>query len=212
MVYKLSYQTEGHTLEGSLLSGSLGQFGIVDVIGSYNCTPEASEPFGSIAQHVKNCTFWKLSKDGAEKGTPENRYLHCVAMALEGLPLLDTSDKEVGIPSPAELLESILHAMIDHYNLFFGGVLHRDVSNGNILRLREPIERTHSRSTSLLRPELGEDVNLSSCRGLLTDWDHSIEWRKVPPTPSMDRSRSTTSSHSYGFLCGRLSIYSKNLQ
>jgi hypothetical protein len=29
-----------------------------------------------------------------------------------------------------------------HYNLFLGGVLHRDVSNGNILRLREPIERT----------------------------------------------------------------------
>ncbi|KAH9049709.1 hypothetical protein EDB84DRAFT_1452713 [Lactarius hengduanensis] len=40
----------------------------------------------------------------------------------------------------------------------------------------------------LLRPELGKDVNLSSCRGFLTDWDHSIEWRKVPPTPTMDRS------------------------
>ncbi|KAI9447959.1 hypothetical protein H4582DRAFT_44012 [Lactarius indigo] len=109
-------------------------------------------------------------------------------MALEGLPFLDTSDEEVGIPTPAELLESILHATIGHYNLFLGGVLHRDVSNGNILRLREPIERTHSRSISLLRPELGKDVNLSSCRGFLTDWDHSIEWRKVPPTPSTDRS------------------------
>ncbi|KAH9028333.1 hypothetical protein EDB84DRAFT_1272308 [Lactarius hengduanensis] len=73
-----------------------------------------------------------------------------------------------------------------HYNLFLGGVLHRDVSNGNILRLQEPIERPHSRSTSL--PELGKDVNLTSCRGLLADLDHSIEWRKVPPTLSRDRS------------------------
>ncbi|KAH8981173.1 hypothetical protein EDB92DRAFT_1756331, partial [Lactarius akahatsu] len=73
-----------------------------------------------------------------------------------------------------------------HYNLYLGGVLHRDVSNGNILRLREPIERPHNRSTSL--PALGEDVNLSSCRGLLADLDHAIEWRKVPPTASRDRS------------------------
>ena len=29
-----------------------------------------------------------------------------------------------------------------HYNLFLDGVLHRDVSHGNILRLREPIERS----------------------------------------------------------------------
>ncbi|KAH8985211.1 hypothetical protein EDB92DRAFT_1379895 [Lactarius akahatsu] len=109
-------------------------------------------------------------------------------MALEGLPLLYTSDVEAGIPSPAELLESILHAMIGHYNLYLGGVLHRDISNGNILRLREPIERPHSRSASLLRPELGDDVNLSSCRGFLADLDHAIEWRKVPPTASRDRS------------------------
>ncbi|KAH9026484.1 hypothetical protein EDB85DRAFT_1844617, partial [Lactarius pseudohatsudake] len=62
--------------------------------------------------------------------------------------------------------------------LYLGGVLHRDVSDGNILRLREPIERPHSRSTSL--PELGDDVNLSSCRGFLVDLDHAIEWRRVP--------------------------------
>ncbi|KAH9066492.1 hypothetical protein EDB87DRAFT_1554119 [Lactarius vividus] len=73
-----------------------------------------------------------------------------------------------------------------HYNLFLGGVLHRDVSNGNILRLQEPIERPHSRSTSL--PVLGNDVNLTSCRGFLADLDHSIEWHKVPSGSSRDRS------------------------
>ncbi|KAH9029964.1 hypothetical protein EDB85DRAFT_1866873, partial [Lactarius pseudohatsudake] len=30
--------------------------------------------------------------------------------------------------------------------------------------------------------------HLTSCRGLLVDLDHAIEWRKVPPTPSRDRS------------------------
>ncbi|KAH9010942.1 hypothetical protein EDB83DRAFT_379514 [Lactarius deliciosus] len=189
MVYKLSYQTEGHSSEGNLLSGSLDQFGIVDIVGSYICTPEdaTEEPFGSTAHHVRNSTFWPLSDQCVER-SPDNRYLHCTAMALEGFPLLYTSDVEAGIPSPAELLESILHAMIGHYNLYLGGVLHRDVSNGNILRLREPIERPHSRSTSLLRPELGDDVNLSSCRGFLADLDHAIEWRKIPPTASRDRS------------------------
>ncbi|KAH8982017.1 hypothetical protein EDB92DRAFT_1952689 [Lactarius akahatsu] len=186
MVYKFSYQTEGHSTEGDLLSGSLGQFGIVDIVGSYTCTLEDA-PFGSTVHHIRNSTFWRLSDQFVER-PPDNRYLHCTAMALEGLPLLYTSDVEAGIPSPAELLESILHAMIGHYNLYLGGVLHRDVSNGNILRLREPIERPHSRSASLLRPELGDDVNLSSCRGFLADLDHAIEWRKVPPTASRDRS------------------------
>ncbi|KAH9028334.1 hypothetical protein EDB84DRAFT_280069 [Lactarius hengduanensis] len=53
MVYKLSYQTEGHSPEGNLLSGSLGQFGIVDIVGSYVCTPEdaTEEPFGSTAPY-----------------------------------------------------------------------------------------------------------------------------------------------------------------
>ncbi|KAH9036686.1 hypothetical protein EDB84DRAFT_1268997 [Lactarius hengduanensis] len=65
------------------------------------------------------------------------------------------------------------------HNIFLGGVLHRDVSDGNILRLAAP---------RACRPELGKDVNLTSCRGLLVDLDHAIEWRKVPPTPSRDRS------------------------
>ncbi|KAH8985777.1 hypothetical protein EDB86DRAFT_2323582, partial [Lactarius hatsudake] len=114
MVYKLSYQTEGHSPEGDLLSGSLGQFGIVDIVGSYICTPEdaAAEPFGSTAHHVRNSTFWPLFDQSAKSSPVNNKYLRCTAMALEGLPLLYTSDIEAGILSPAELLETILHAMI----------------------------------------------------------------------------------------------------
>ena len=34
-------------------------------------------------------------------------------MSFECMPLLNTSNKETGIPTPAELLEMILHAMIN---------------------------------------------------------------------------------------------------
>jgi hypothetical protein len=41
---------------------------------------------------------------------------------------------------------------------------------------------------SRLGPVLRRDVNLSKCRGFLIDGDHSIEWRKAPRTPSLERS------------------------
>ncbi|KAH9018200.1 hypothetical protein EDB83DRAFT_180246 [Lactarius deliciosus] len=188
MVYKFSYQTEGHSPEGDLLSGSLGP--VRNQSTSLAPTPGLQKKHPLARRRITSGirSFWPLS-DQFVKRPPDNRFLALhPRWRFEGLPLLYTSDTEAGIPSPAELLESILHAMIGHYNLYLGGVLHRDVSNGNILRLREPIERPHSRSTSLLRPALGEDVNLSSCRGLLADLDHAIEWRKVPPTASRDRS------------------------
>ena len=108
IVYKLSYQTEGHTFEGQLFSRFLSQFGIIDVVGFQTCGPE--EPFGSTEYLIRNGSFWNFNQ--GMSGTPEKRFLHCTAMSLECLPLLDTSDKEAGIPTPAELLETILHAMI----------------------------------------------------------------------------------------------------
>jgi len=80
-------------------------------------------------------------------------------MSSGGRSLLNL--KEVGgIPSPCELLDTILHAIIGEYrshisasthtlliidlghcNLFLGGVLHRDISSGNILHHEEPVQR-----------------------------------------------------------------------
>ncbi|KAH9046280.1 hypothetical protein EDB84DRAFT_1435570 [Lactarius hengduanensis] len=77
-------------------------------------------------------------------------------------------------------------SMIGHYNLFLGGVLHRDVSSGNILRLREPINRTPGLSTGLLGLH-DQDVKL--CRGFLVDGDHAIEWCTDAITPSLERSK-----------------------
>ncbi|KAH8992117.1 hypothetical protein EDB92DRAFT_1859853 [Lactarius akahatsu] len=182
MVYKLSYQTDGRPSEATLLSRFFGQFGIVDVIGYHVCVAE--ESFGSTAHHLLNARFWNLAADSPVR-SPEIKQLHCTAMSLEGLPLLDTSDKAAGIPTPAGLVEIILHSMIGHYNLFLGGVLHRDVSSGNILRSQEPVSRSSGLSIGLL--DLRE-VDVTSCRGFLVDGDHAVEWRKDAITPSLERS------------------------
>ncbi|KAH9044433.1 hypothetical protein EDB85DRAFT_2105262 [Lactarius pseudohatsudake] len=113
MVYKLSYQTDGRPSEGTLLSRFFGQFGIVDIIGYHVCTAE--ESFGSTAHHLLNAQFWKLVDDSPVE-FPEIKQLHCTAMSLEGLPLLDTSDKAAGIPTPAGLVEIILHSMIGEWD------------------------------------------------------------------------------------------------
>ncbi|KAH9048838.1 hypothetical protein EDB84DRAFT_1261915, partial [Lactarius hengduanensis] len=67
--------------------------------------------------------------------------------------------------------------ILGHYNLFLGGVLHRDVSSGNILRSRGPVSRLDLR-----------EVDVTSCRGFLVDGDHAVEWRKDAITPSLERS------------------------
>ena len=109
MVYKLSYQRVGRPSEGDLFSDFSGQFGVVDVIGYHTCSSE--ESFGSTVHLFPHPRFLKLCQT-SPVAPPEHRYLHCTAMGLEGLPLLDISDTEVGIPTPAELVETILHSMI----------------------------------------------------------------------------------------------------
>ncbi|KAH8994510.1 hypothetical protein EDB92DRAFT_286137 [Lactarius akahatsu] len=108
MVYKLSYQTHGCPSEGALYSRFYGQFGIVDIIGYHVCT--AKESFGSKTHHFLNAQFRKLVDDSPVR-SPETEQLRCTAMALEGLPLLGTSDKAAGIPTPVGLMETILRSM-----------------------------------------------------------------------------------------------------
>jgi hypothetical protein len=96
IVYKLSYQRAGRPSEGNLFSRFLGQFGVIDVIGYHTCSSE--ESFDSTVYLFPNPRFLVRPSE----------YLHCTAMAPEGLPLLDILD----IPTPAELLKTILHSMI----------------------------------------------------------------------------------------------------
>ena len=110
LVYKLSYQSEEHPSEGHLFTDFLGQFGVIDIIGYHTCT--LLEPFGSTAHLFSNPHLWQPGQQTPVVASPEYKYLHCTAMELEGLPLLNTLDPEVGIPTPAELVETIFHAMI----------------------------------------------------------------------------------------------------
>jgi hypothetical protein len=190
IIYKLSYQPEGRPSEGSLFAKFRGEFGIVDIIGFHVCT--AKEIFGSTDRYFLDARFLPVGdvKTGDnETREPELRYLHCIAMALEGLRLVDTSDSDPrAIPTPPELVETIFHSIIGHYNLFRGGILHRDVSCGNILRLRNPIERHLGRFQDLIEKTLGQDVDLSQCRGILIDGDHAIKWRERAIGLSSERS------------------------
>ena len=116
MVYKLSYQRKGRPSEGSLFSSFRGQFGSVDIVGFHICSAEDS--FGSTERHFLNAVFVPLGNDDTGENRtsePEIRYLHCTAMALEGLPLSDASDTKVNLPTPPELVETILHAIIGEY-------------------------------------------------------------------------------------------------
>jgi len=154
MTYKVSYLVEGHAQEGPLFSKFVGQFGIADVVGYHICG--LGKPHGSTWRLFRGAEFWSaLGGDGRE---PEERSRQCVAQSSGGRDLLDLRDKWGGIPSPCELLETLLHAIIGgshssasdfrltsthlgHCGLFFGGVLHRDISHGNILRSPQPVNR-----------------------------------------------------------------------
>ncbi|KAF8486617.1 hypothetical protein F5888DRAFT_1761519, partial [Russula emetica] len=91
---------------------------------------------------------------------------------------VDLDNPDGGTPSPGELLESILHAIIGHYNLFDKGVLHRDISSGNVLRYSVPVRRP-----ALDKFECTKNVN--DCRGFLIDGDHAIKWREFSGSQSI---------------------------
>jgi hypothetical protein len=155
ITYKVSYPIEARAQEGQLLSRFVGHFGIADVVGFHVCGPD--EPHGSTQRIFQNAEFWNVF--GGVDREPEKRSQQCIAMSPGGRSLLDL-EAEGGIPSPCELLDTILHAIIGEYrspisasthtlliidlghcNLFLGGVLHRDTSHGNVLRHAEPVKR-----------------------------------------------------------------------
>ena len=110
------YQAEGHSLEGLLFSQFNGQFGIADVIGYHNCGPE--EPHGSTGRLLNGAEFWNVFNQQdllrflGGRSKPEERGLQCIALSRDGKALLDLDVTDGGTPSPYELLESILHAII----------------------------------------------------------------------------------------------------
>jgi hypothetical protein len=108
--YKQTYQIKGDSQEGPLFSQFHGQFGIADIIGYHECGPE--DPHGSTRRLLNHAEFWNVFGHDLPGGRPEDRGLHCIALSGEGKALIDLNNTDGGTPSPGELLESILHAII----------------------------------------------------------------------------------------------------
>jgi hypothetical protein len=112
--YKQAYQIKGPSQEGPLFSQFHGQFGIADIIGYHECGPE--DPHGSTRRLLDHADFWNVFRQqdlpGGRHCKPEDRGLHCIALSGEGKALIDLDNTDGGTPSPGELLESILHAII----------------------------------------------------------------------------------------------------
>jgi hypothetical protein len=151
----VSYPVDGCSHEGPLFSKFVGQFGIANVVGYHTCGP--NEPHGSTRRLLRGAEFWSvLAGKGRE---PEERSQHCIAMSSWGRDLVNLREEQGVIPSPGDLLEVLLHAIIGklyffrvrlsahtsthlgHCGLFFGGVLHRNISSGNIIFNLQPVNR-----------------------------------------------------------------------
>ena len=114
--YKLTYQVKDRSQEGQLFSQFNGQFGIADIFGYHICEPE--DLHGSTKRLLDGAEFWDVFKEqdlshvpGGER-QPEERQLQCIALSGGGKALMDLHDTDGGTPSPDELLECILHAII----------------------------------------------------------------------------------------------------
>jgi hypothetical protein len=116
LTYKLAYQVKGHSREGQLLSQFNGQFGIADIVGYHECGTE--DPHGSTLRFFNGAEFWSVFEQNYPPGKrhePEDRGLQCIALSGEGQALVDLHNSDGGTPSPVELLETILHAIIGEY-------------------------------------------------------------------------------------------------
>ncbi|TFY51411.1 hypothetical protein EVG20_g11013 [Dentipellis fragilis] len=109
-------------------------------------------------------------------------------------PLIDFNQPGSGIPRPRELLETILDGMTGHHALFIDGILHRDVSVGNISRYRKP------RPIECRRlPGFACMTKQDLCRGYLIDGDwQAVRWREDSPA------RVPGQSGTLSFLSNRL--------
>ena len=109
LAYKQTYQIKGHSQEGPLFSRFYGQFGIADIIGYHECGTE--DPHGSTRRLFNEAECWRVFGQ-QDLHEPEERGLQCIALSGEGKSLVDLNNSDGGTPSPGELLESILHAII----------------------------------------------------------------------------------------------------
>ena len=90
--------------------------------------------------------------------------------------MLSLASGDSGVHSTPHILLTLSN--LGHYNLFDKGVLHWDISTGNILHYSEPVKRPALDKFECTR-------NLTLCRGFLIDGDQAIKWREFSGSQSI---------------------------
>ncbi|KDQ56361.1 hypothetical protein JAAARDRAFT_158429 [Jaapia argillacea MUCL 33604] len=86
----------------------------------------------------------------------------------EGIILVTEGTNIVDSLGPAQLYTAVFHALLGHWNLFQGGLLHRNVSIGNVMIM--PKEQ----SSTIM--DFDETKPLTLCQGMFIDFDQTILW------------------------------------
>ncbi|KAL0950096.1 hypothetical protein HGRIS_010097 [Hohenbuehelia grisea] len=168
-IIKCSHQLKDRISELEVFAKVQGYIGIPHVLAQYDCAafeiPEGKSP-----------VFWKL-RDELPEGRPyESRVHRHLILGSEGVRLSpELTFKQVGY--------AMVHAMMGHCALFTEGeMLHRDVSNGNIIFL------VGDTQVDWKIPSILDDVvSDNRCTGVLIDGDVAKGWRDTRQISS-DRS------------------------
>ncbi|KAJ3819630.1 hypothetical protein F5880DRAFT_1676105 [Lentinula raphanica] len=135
--------TEKISLEGRMLNASTGQFGSPDHIISFEACFEDGSP-------ISNSFFLPSAKDKLEEILWNWRGLGKAHMSpptkVDQRTLCFSLTKDRGetleyCTDATDILECILHSMLGWLSLYQNGFLHRDISIGNIIKLKSPLER-----------------------------------------------------------------------
>ncbi|KAG9223364.1 hypothetical protein CCMSSC00406_0009255 [Pleurotus cornucopiae] len=168
-IVKCSHQLPGRTTELEVFSAVQGFIGIPDVIAEYDA-------LCFVIPADKTPSPWSVLTDTESDILPyESRvHKHTLIASIGQRLTADLTFRQVGY--------ALLHAMIGHCALFTeGGYLHRDISNGNIVRLVES-----SRSDWKIPPILHGLVTSNECSAVLIDGDVAKKWGS--PAQASDRS------------------------
>ncbi|KAF4605844.1 hypothetical protein EYR40_004634 [Pleurotus pulmonarius] len=168
-IVKCSHQLPGRTTELEVFRAVQGFIGIPDIIAEYDA-------LCLVIPADKTPSPWRVLIDRKEDIFPyESRvHKHTIIASIGQRLTADLTFKQVG--------DALLHAMIGHCALFTeGGYLHRDISNGNIVRLVQP-----PRSDWKIPPLLHGVVTSNECSAVLIDGDVAKKWGS--PAQASDRS------------------------
>ncbi|KAH7906005.1 hypothetical protein BJ138DRAFT_1016877, partial [Hygrophoropsis aurantiaca] len=161
LILKDSWPLE-RCVEAEMFSSFKGSFGVPSIHTSY--TVEEDGKIQTTEKMVPDdAEFWNIFRDDSHGHQREVRNHQRILSRHKGARL-DSA------PGPRQLFESLIHSLLGHWNLFKGGWLHRDVSIGNILHLKEKVQCPAVTDFTCTK-------DITECIGMITDGDQAIKWR-----------------------------------